>query len=246
MTNTEPNPPQEFRNFEWKVPLPACKLSRDDIKLLYRIIDDKQIEDRENLVNHILQLQTNETAEVFNARKERVRDACATTITVTGTNGEIITGQGEALLDSSIIPERIASIYFDTRTRFAVLLNQPRTNWASIFLDLTSPSPLVYESVVLVGLRFRQPLLPITAVTPYPLKTRRGGQHSTRASTNFSRNEELGVIGYTSKLPMISFCLYSPFLLFFGLRHASEGCSLRASNYHLSFQSASTSGCFLP
>jgi hypothetical protein len=53
-TNSEPALSRQFRNFEWKVPLPACKLSRDDIKRLYRIIDDKQIEDRDNIVNHVL------------------------------------------------------------------------------------------------------------------------------------------------------------------------------------------------
>jgi len=122
MTDTEPTSPLPFRNFEWKVPLPACKLSRDDIKRLYQIIDEKQNEDRDYLINHILQIQPNESLENFNARKDRVRDACRTTITVTGTNGESIVGHGVDFLDSSIIPEKIAAIYFDTRSRFVALL----------------------------------------------------------------------------------------------------------------------------
>jgi hypothetical protein len=132
-----------LRNFQWKSPIPACKLDREDIKRLYRIIDDKQTEDRDYLVNYILQLQPNESPADFDARKDRVRDACRTTITVTGTrNNEAVVGHGEGFLDSSIIPEKIATIYFDTQTRFTALLNIPRTNWASVLLDFTSPSPL--------------------------------------------------------------------------------------------------------
>jgi hypothetical protein len=105
MTDTQPALSQPSRNFEWKAPIAACRLSRDDIKRLHKIIYDKQIEDRDHLVTNVLQQLPNETAEQLLARRVRVGDACMTTITVTGTNGEMITGHGESFLDSSIIPE---------------------------------------------------------------------------------------------------------------------------------------------
>src|ERR1700719_1960064 len=142
MTDAQPILPQPTRNFDWNVPIAACRLSREDIKRLHKIIDDKQMEDRDHLINNVVQLLPNESTEELQARRERVRDACMTTITVTGINGERIIGDGEHFLESSIIPERIANIYCDTRSRFNALLNLPRQNWASILLDFTSPPPL--------------------------------------------------------------------------------------------------------
>jgi hypothetical protein len=114
VTDTQAAPLTPMRTFEWKVPVAACRLTRDDIKRLYKIIDDKQVEDRDNLVNHVLAQQPSESVEQFQQRRERVRDACMTTITVVGINGESIIGHGESFLDSSLIPEKIATVYFDT------------------------------------------------------------------------------------------------------------------------------------
>jgi hypothetical protein len=147
MTETQSVLPQPIRNFEWKVPIVACRLSREDMKRLHKIIEDKQVEDREDIIKNIRKQQPNESAEDFQVRRERVADACRTTITVTGMNGEIILGHGESFLDDSIIPERIATIYCDTRSRFAALLNLPRANWVSILLDFTSPPPLDWNPI---------------------------------------------------------------------------------------------------
>jgi hypothetical protein len=140
MTDTQPEHLPQI--FEWKVPIASCRLSREDIKRIYRIIDEKQIEDRDHLINNILEQLPTESPEQFQARRERVRNACRTTITVTGLNGESIIGHGEAFLDSSVIPEKIATIYCDTRSRFTAFLNLQRINWTSILIDFTSPSPL--------------------------------------------------------------------------------------------------------
>jgi hypothetical protein len=84
MTDTQSPLPPPSRTFEWKVPIAACRLSREDIKRLHKIIDEKQIEDRDHFVNNVLQQQPTESTEQFQGRRERVRDACMTTITVTG------------------------------------------------------------------------------------------------------------------------------------------------------------------
>jgi hypothetical protein len=72
MTETQPETPQPTRNFQWSVPIAACRLSSDDIKRLHRIIDEKQIEDREHIVNSVLQRMPEESPEQFQARRERV------------------------------------------------------------------------------------------------------------------------------------------------------------------------------
>jgi hypothetical protein len=144
MPETQSAIPQPERSFRWDVPIGACRLSHDDIKHLYKIIDDKQIEDRDRFVNEMRQLP-NELPEQFQARRMRVPDACMTMITMMGINGQRVTGYGEAFLDSSITSERVASIYFDTSTRFT-FLGMLRPNWVTISLDFTSPPPLDWNA----------------------------------------------------------------------------------------------------
>ena len=131
--------PQSFRNFHWEVPITACQLSRDDLKRIYRIIDSKQIEERDRFLRDVIRRQPQETDDQFSIRRERVTDAHLTAITVTGTSGEKISGFGEDFLDSSILPERIASIYYDTKSTPTGWLNLTPANWASVLLDFTRP-----------------------------------------------------------------------------------------------------------
>ena len=147
MTDTTENQ-NPIRFFQWQVsPIAACRLSRDDIKRLYKIIDEKLIQERDHMINSVLVQQENETFEHFQKRRTGVRDAFMTTITVTGTYGENITGHGETFLDSAIIPEKISKIYFDTKTRAAALLSFTPLNWANILLDFTVPSPLTVTAL---------------------------------------------------------------------------------------------------
>ena len=42
--------PAEWRNFGTRFPITACHLKREDLKVLYRIISDRQVEYRDKIV----------------------------------------------------------------------------------------------------------------------------------------------------------------------------------------------------
>ena len=107
----------EAQTFRWDVPINACRLTPAEVKQLYKIIDDKQIEDRNAIVNHVLSQLPNETPAQFKARQDNVSDACVTTIISTGASGDKVAGHGEKFLDD-VLDAGQKTIYFDTNTQF--------------------------------------------------------------------------------------------------------------------------------
>src|SRR5437879_3936012 len=102
------------RTFTTTSPIRACRLRRDDLKRLYRIINERQIEHRETILNLLAQLPT-ETPAQFQERKDRVANAFTTTVNITGaTSNEVVSGEGEQFLDSENIPDSIATIFYTT------------------------------------------------------------------------------------------------------------------------------------
>jgi hypothetical protein len=51
-----------------------------------------------------------EIAEQFQQRQARARDAFITAVLIKGFNDETVTGHGESLFDSPLLPERIYSV----------------------------------------------------------------------------------------------------------------------------------------
>jgi hypothetical protein len=66
--------PTEWRNYSTKAPIAAFHMRRGDLKRLYKIINDKQIEYRDRIVNSLSQMPQ-ETADNFEARKIKVYEA---------------------------------------------------------------------------------------------------------------------------------------------------------------------------
>src|SRR5271165_3917883 len=93
MSETKPNPIL-VRTFTTTSPIRACRLRRDDLKRLYRIINDP--------------------LEQFQERRVRVANSFTTTVNVTGTNQEVVTGQQESFFDTTNIPDNILTVFYTT------------------------------------------------------------------------------------------------------------------------------------
>jgi hypothetical protein len=113
MAETVPNPNEGWRNYTKRVSIGACKLGADDLKKLYRLINEKQIEAGKSVVAGFWKTEQ-ETDEQFQERCTRWKDAFVTTMQVKGFNNEVVTGQGETFFDSGLLPERLLSVEYDT------------------------------------------------------------------------------------------------------------------------------------
>ena len=87
MSETKPNPPPALRTFTTSAPIKACRLRREDLARLYRIINDRQTEYGQTFVNQVLAQTPAELSEEFQERKDRVANEFVTTVNVTGSYG---------------------------------------------------------------------------------------------------------------------------------------------------------------
>jgi len=138
MAAANANPPEPWRNYTKRVSMAACKLRTNDLKRLYRIINEKQMEVRNNVTSSLSQT-ANETLEQFQRRRDQTNNAFVTTVQIKGLNDEVVTGQGESFFDSALLPERIVSIEYDTAFSPKTQLNFTPNNRASVFLDFSRP-----------------------------------------------------------------------------------------------------------
>jgi hypothetical protein len=130
--------PEDWRNYSDKVPLAAMVLRKGDLKRLYRIINDKQVEFRDRFMPVLMQ-QPNETQDDFKAREKRVYDAFVTSMTINRVNGEMLYGNNEAFLDEANLPDQIRSIFFSTSSVPRSLGIAPSSSIV-VFLDFTRPA----------------------------------------------------------------------------------------------------------
>lgn len=135
------NPNEAWRNFTKQAPITACRLNRNDLKLLYRLVNEKQIEHGNQVVSRLVQ-SDGETPEQFARRHVYVKNAFITTVSITGANGHVVTGHGETIFDSSLVPERISSILYDTSFSPNAQLQYRPSDRASVLLDFSRP-PLI-------------------------------------------------------------------------------------------------------
>ncbi|HXJ95267.1 MAG TPA: hypothetical protein VMT20_20695 [Terriglobia bacterium] len=74
------------------------------------------------------------------------KNAFITTVVITGSNGEVVTGQGEVFFDTTILPERIESIVYDTSIVPNAVLKITPTDRASFLLDFSRPPLLDFRT----------------------------------------------------------------------------------------------------
>jgi len=139
MADVESNPNETWRNYTKQVSIQSCRLHVEDLKRLYRLINDKQLEAGSDAVARLWKTE-NEAQEQFEARRRRVKDAFITTVRIKGTNAEVVTGHGEVFFDSGLLPETIASVEYDTAFSPKAQLNFTPNDRASAFLDFSRPT----------------------------------------------------------------------------------------------------------
>lgn len=132
------NPNESWRNYRKRVALHSCKVSTDDLKRLFRIINEKQKRLGEDAVAGLRQM-ANEAPDAFQQRQLKVQNAFITTARITGFNNETVTGHGEGVFDSDLLPERIMSIEYDTTFSPKAQLNTIPNNNVILFLDFSRP-----------------------------------------------------------------------------------------------------------
>jgi len=113
-------------------------VKRDELKRLYQIINAKQFEYRDRILGTLSKMAS-ETDDDFDARRQKVHSAFVTSVTATGLNDEVVTGNSEDFFDSSSFPDHLKSIFFSTQTVPQAVLNfMPPCNVIA-FLDFSRP-----------------------------------------------------------------------------------------------------------
>ncbi len=136
--------PEEWRNHSTKHPIAASRLRRGDLRRLYKLINDKQIEYRDKFMP-VLQQQPNETLEVFEARKKRVYNSFVTSMTIHTTSDAMLHGNNEPFLEEANLPDRIRSIFFSTASVPQGVLGIIPPCRIIVFLDFTTPPLLDFS-----------------------------------------------------------------------------------------------------
>ncbi len=148
MSETKPNPPFAVRTFTITAPIKACRLRRDDLARLYRIINDRQVEYGQTFLAQLVQ-QSTETPQQFQERRARVTNSFVTTVNITGANNEIVSGSGEHFLASENIPDIILTVFYTTMAGPNALgvTQELLHNRATLLLDFSRPTILDFTKL---------------------------------------------------------------------------------------------------
>lgn len=95
----------------------------------------------------VLQLQPNETKEVFDARKKRVYDSFITSMTIQTTTGVMSHGNNESFVEEANLPDHIRSILFSTSSVPQAVLGFIPPCRITVFLDFTTPPLLDFSTL---------------------------------------------------------------------------------------------------
>lgn len=144
MTENAGKVPEAWRNHSTKHPIAASRLRSGDLRRLYKLINDKQIEFRDKFMP-VLKLQPNETAEVLDARKKRVYDSFVTSMTIHTTTDIMFHGNNESFLEEASLPDHIRSILFSTSSVPEAVLGFIPPCRIIVFLDFTTPPLLDFS-----------------------------------------------------------------------------------------------------
>ena len=147
MSDVTPKPFRP-RTFTLTSSIKACQLRRDDFVKIYKIINDRQIEEGQRIVD-LLSRTATETEQEFEQRRKRVQNAFVSTVNITAPNNEIITGSGEQFLAVQTLPDRIQTIFYTTLAgpNAVGISNDFLRNRASLLLDFSSPTPLDFSKL---------------------------------------------------------------------------------------------------
>ncbi|MGO9543206.1 MAG: hypothetical protein ACLPPF_00195 [Rhodomicrobium sp.] len=138
--------PKEWRNYNTVIPVPACRLPRDELKRLYQIIDRKQKELRDRVLAQLEQA-AEETEESFAQRAENVRNAFVTVVTIKGFNNEDVTANAENIFEYENLPNRIKSVFYSTKTGPQVFIKFDPQDSLQVFLDFSAPPLLNFHQL---------------------------------------------------------------------------------------------------
>jgi hypothetical protein len=140
MSETRPGP-TPARTFTTTSSINACRLRREDLLRLYRIINERQVEYGQLVVNFVTKLPE-ESPEQFHERRTRLASSFVTTVNVTGANGEVVSGSGESFVISDNIPEHILTVFYTTMEGPNTIGITPQmlTSKATILLDFSRPT----------------------------------------------------------------------------------------------------------
>jgi hypothetical protein len=136
--------PGDWRNFSTRYPITACRLKRDGLKLLYRILNERQKEYRDKILTIEPQRQ-NETDEAFRQRKASASNAFVVSVTITAENGETLTGNREEIFDDVNFPTRLRTIFYSTQSVPHAVLNHMPQDRVVLFLDFSQPPILDFS-----------------------------------------------------------------------------------------------------
>jgi hypothetical protein len=119
----------------------ACRLRRDDLRQLYRIIQERQNDHRQTVLAQLAQ-QPTETAEQFETRRTRVANAFVITANITLASKEVITDSSEHFVTSENLPDNIVTVFFSTIAGPSAigLTEQQQPHRATLLLDFSRPT----------------------------------------------------------------------------------------------------------
>jgi hypothetical protein len=138
--------PAEWRNFGTRFPITACRITREDLKRLYKLINERQAEYREKIVA-IQSQQSQETPEAFAARRRRVYNAHVTSVTIEAKNGERLTGNNEQIFDAVTYWADVKSVFFSTQSVPQAVIGVVPQDRVALFLDFTQPPALDFSKL---------------------------------------------------------------------------------------------------
>ena len=97
--------------------------------------------------NEVLAQQPAESAEQFHERRARVANAFVTTVNVTGSNNEVVSGSGEHFLASENIPDNILTVFYTTIAGPNGIGVTFLENRATLLLDFSRPTVLDFTKL---------------------------------------------------------------------------------------------------
>ncbi|HYM18075.1 MAG TPA: hypothetical protein VEU06_05885, partial [Micropepsaceae bacterium] len=117
------------------VPLVAIKLNLDDVVSIYQRLL-QQVNEQADYELSRLKRQDNQTEEAFQDYIKRARDqAFKITITVTGRDGQSLTGEDATIFHSPNRPDKVASIYLTNATAYQAFAGVRPLNSFDLYLD---------------------------------------------------------------------------------------------------------------
>jgi hypothetical protein len=136
--------PAEWRNFGTRFPIAACRMKPEDMKALYRLIDDRQVLYRDKIVA-VQSQQPYETPQGFEERRKKVQNAYVTSVTITMKNGELLTGNNREIFDAVAFWEQVRSVFFSTQSVPQAVLQAVPQDRITLFLDFSQPPALDFS-----------------------------------------------------------------------------------------------------